>query len=113
MSLNLNQFLYVLNCNSAKEMCDALEMIYRESPSIEQEGMNTRGEDVECECFFHKCFSTFRNIGNNVRTFFANKYIRIKSWNQKPESTLKSRDVNVYSFQEKMKKEEIIENLHS
>lgn len=45
MSLDENQIFYVLNCNSAKEMCDALEMIYDVSPSIKQERMNTQGEE--------------------------------------------------------------------
>lgn len=53
----------------------------------------------------------FRNIGNNVRTFVANKYMTTKNWNQKSDSILKSRDESVYEFQKK-KKEEIIEKMN-
>lgn len=33
--------MYVINCNSTKEMWDTFKMIYGVSPSIEQEKMNT------------------------------------------------------------------------
>lgn len=41
MSLKENQFRYVLNYNSIKEMWGILEMIYGVSPSIKQKVMNT------------------------------------------------------------------------
>lgn len=99
MSLNENKFLYVLKCNSVQEMWDTLEITYGVSPSIEHDGMNTPGKEDECECFFHKCFSTLINFEHNLRTFFTNKYLRINIWNQKPDPILKSRDENVYDFQ--------------
>lgn len=40
--------------------------------------MNTRGED-KCKFLFHKYSSIFKNLENNVRTFVANKYLRIKN----------------------------------
>lgn len=101
--LNENQFLYILKCNSAKEMWDTLEMIYGLSPSIKQNGMNTR--DEEDECFFHKCFSNFKNIWRYVRTFVSNKYIRVKNWNQKSDPILKLRNGNLYDFLGKIQEE--------
>lgn len=62
-------------------MWDTLEMIYGVSLSIKQGRMNTSGE--KDECFIHKCFSKFINVGNNIRTFVTNKYLRVKNWNQK------------------------------
>lgn len=47
MSLNKNQLFYVLIYNSAKEIRDTFEMIYEVFQSIEQEGKNTQGEEVE------------------------------------------------------------------
>lgn len=81
-------FFYVHDFNYTKEAWDILEMIYKVSSSIDQERMNTR--DKEDKCFIHKCIFKYRNIGNNVRTFATNKYLRIKNWNQKHDPILKS-----------------------
>lgn len=96
--VNEIQFLHVFNCQSAKKMWSTLEMIYKVSPRIKLKGMNTRGEEDECECFFHKVFSTFRYLGSHVRTFGANKYTRVNNWNKFFDQILKSRDENIYNF---------------
>lgn len=111
MSLNKSQFLYILNCNSPKKMQNTLEKKYGVSPSFEQERMNAQGDEDECECYFSKCFSTFGNIGSHVKMFITDKYLRVKNWNHKPDSILKSRDVNFCNFLEKSK-EKIIEKLN-
>lgn len=64
--------------------------------------MNTQGE--EDECLFHNYFSILRCFGNNVRTFIANKFLRIKNWDQKPSIILKLRYKNVYNFQENLRR---------
>lgn len=98
MSLDENQFFNVHTYNSTKEIWDTLEIIHEVSPSIKQEETNTRGK--EYEWFFYKCFSIFRMFENNIITFVANKNIRINNWNHKTNPTLKSKDGNVYDFQE-------------
>lgn len=60
MSLDDGKLFYVHSFKISKEMCYTHEMIYRVFPSIEQEEMNTRGE--EDEDVILKCFSNFRNI---------------------------------------------------
>lgn len=47
-------------------MWDTLEMIYGFFDSIEQEQINTQGEEDENTSF--KCFSKVRNIKNYIRT---------------------------------------------
>lgn len=47
-----------------------------------------------------------------MRTFVANKNLRVKNWNQNHDPILKLRDGNVYDFQQKSKKEEIFEKLN-
>lgn len=59
MSLNDSKFHYVYRCQTTKEIWDSLEMIYRVSPSIKQEKMNTRGKEEENKTL--KCFSKLRN----------------------------------------------------
>lgn len=58
-------------------------MTYKVSPSIKQEGMNTRGGEVEtpneCESYFHRRRSTLRNFGIHVITFVTNMYLRTKN----------------------------------
>lgn len=54
MSLDDSKFYHVHKCNTAKEIWDTLDMIYRVSPSIELEKMNPRGEDDEYTTF--ECF---------------------------------------------------------
>lgn len=116
MFLNENKFLYVLNCNYTKEVWDTLKMIYGISLSIKQERMNTRVQEVvtlnECEFYLHRWCSTIRNLGGHVRTFVINKYIKINNQNQNSDPILKPRDGSVYDFQEKSRKEEIIEKLN-
>lgn len=58
-------------------MWDTLEMIYGVSPNIEQEWMNTQGE--EDEFFIYKCFYKFINVRNNIIKFITNKYLRVKN----------------------------------
>lgn len=60
MYLDDNQFFYVHKCKSTKKMWNTVEMIYEVSPSVEQERMNTRGE--EDDCFIHKFLSKFKNV---------------------------------------------------
>lgn len=47
MSLDGNKFFRVNHCKIAKEKWNTLEMIYRVSSSIEQEEMDTQGEENE------------------------------------------------------------------
>lgn len=90
-------------------MWDTLEVIYGVPPKMEQDGMNTRGEEVEtpneCEICFHIWCSTLRNFGTYVITVVINKYLRIKNRNQKPGQILKSRDRMFMIFQKNSKKE--------
>lgn len=62
--------------------------------------------------FFYKCFYKLRNVGNNIITFIANKYLRINNWNQNYDQILKLKDENVCDSQEKSKKEEIVNKLN-
>lgn len=47
MCLDDSKFSYVHHSKIAKEMWDTLAMIYGVSPSIEQEEINTRGEEIK------------------------------------------------------------------
>ena len=58
-------------------MWDTLEIIYGVSPSVKQEKMNQRGE--EDDFFIHKWFPKFRNVRENIRMLFSNKYQRVKN----------------------------------
>lgn len=60
MSLDYSKFYYVHPFNTAKEICDTLEIVNGVSLSIEQEKMNTRGGENEDTTF--SCFSKFRNV---------------------------------------------------
>lgn len=82
--------------------------MYGVSPTINQEEMNTRGE--ENEGLFHKLSSNFRNFRNYIGTFVTNQYLTIK--NRKSNPILKLKDGNVCKFQEKSKKEKIIKKLN-
>lgn len=64
MPLDESKLIYVHNCKIAEEMWDTLEMIYEVSSGIEQEEMNTWGE--ENEYITHKYFSKFRNIRDYI-----------------------------------------------
>lgn len=113
MPLNEIQFMYVLNCNSTKEIQDTLEMIYGVFSSIEQKRVNIRDEKLdEYECYFHIWCSNFRNLGSYVRIFVSNEYLRVKNWNKKFDPILKLKGGNVYNFQRNPKKEEIIEKIN-
>lgn len=94
------KFFYVHRCKTAKEMWNALEMIYKVFPSIKQEEMDTRGEEDEHTSF--KCFSKFRNIRNYIGTFVANQCLRVKNW--KFNQILKSKDGSLHEFKEKSRK---------
>lgn len=105
MSLNQNQFFYVLKFHFSKELWDNLEMIYGFSPIIGQKGMKTQGKEEKDEFFFHKRFLTVKNVANNVRTFLAKKYLRIKKLKQTYYPILKLRYGNIYNLPEKFNKE--------
>lgn len=66
----------------------------------------------EDECFIHKGFSKYRNIGSNAINFCANKYLIINNWNQKSDPIFKLKDMSVYKFQEESEKKEIIEKMN-
>lgn len=78
--------------------------------------MNTQGEEVEtlneCEYYFHIWCSIFKNLGKLIRTFVTNKYLRVRNWNQKHDLIHKSRDENICNFQEKSKKDAIVEKFN-
>lgn len=69
--------------------------------------MNIRGE--KDEGFFNKCFSKFGNVRSYIGTFITNQYLRIKNLNLNP--ILKSKDRSDHEFQEKSKKDEIIDTM--
>lgn len=52
----------------------------------------------EDECFIHKGFSKYRNIGSNAINFCANKYLIFNNWNQKFDPIFKLKDMSVYKF---------------
>lgn len=83
-------------------------MIYRVSPIIEKEKMNTWSKEDKDTTL--SCFSKFRNVKNYIRTCITNQCLRFKNW--KFNSTLKSKGGNLDEFQEKSKKKEIVVKLN-
>lgn len=59
-----------------------------------------------------KLNASFINASQNLEMLETKKYLRMKIWNQKPDSFLKLRDGNIYDFQKMSKKEEIVEKLN-
>lgn len=100
--------LYYGHCfKITKETWDTLEMIYGVLPSIKQEKMKMWGKE---KVTTFGCFSNFRNIENYVGNCITNKYLRIKSF--KFNLILKSKDGSLHEFQEKSKKQKIVEKLN-
>lgn len=88
-------------------MWDTLEMIYGFFDSIEQEQINTQGEEDENTSF--KCFSKVRNIKNYIRTLVTKQCLWIKNW--KFKLILKLNNGSLHEFQEKSRKKKVIEKL--
>lgn len=57
-ALSFMEFYYVFTCESAKEVCDTLEMTYGVSQSITQKGMKIYIKKVEtsneCKGYLHR-----------------------------------------------------------
>lgn len=77
MSLNENRFFMYLSVILPRK-CGTLLKRYMEYFQVSNKREWTHEAKKN---FFPKCFSNFRNLGIYVRTFIANKYIRIKNWN--------------------------------
>lgn len=108
-ALSSKEFFNFLNYDSSKEVWDIIDMIHRGSQNIEQERMTKVIHKVrvpiEYESHSHWWYSNIWILWGYIRNCLSNNYLIIKSWNQKTDSILNSKDGSAFVIFKKNLKE--------